>query len=98
MNLLYFVLCAFGLTQLLIHGKVFDKIRPDHHFFHCPMCVGFHVGWFLWAINTFTELFTFEYSLINAFILACVSSGTSYVLSMLFGDEGINFKTFKSWR
>ena len=92
MSLIYFVLCAFGLTQLIVYSRLFKPIRPKHHFFHCPMCVGFHIGWFLWAINGFTELFTFEYSLINAFVLSCVSSGTSYVLSMIFGDEGINFK------
>ena len=92
MDILYFVLSAFGLTQILVYGKVLEKIRPSHHFFHCPMCIGFHVGWFLWAINDFTELFTFEYSIATAFVLSCVSSGTSYVLSMIFGDEGINFK------
>ena len=91
MSLIYFVLCAFGLTQLIVYSRLFKPIRPKHHFFHCPMCVGFHIGWFLWAINGFTELFTFEYSLINAFVLSCVSSGTSYVLSMIFGDEGVNF-------
>jgi len=54
--------------------------------------MGWWVGLFLWAINQYTELFTFEYSITTAFLLACVSSGTSYVLSMVFGDEGINFK------
>jgi len=92
MNLIYFILCSFGLTQLLACSKILEPIRPSHHFFHCPMCVGFHVGWILWALNTYTELFTFEYSIANAFVLACVSSGASYVLSMVFGDEGINFK------
>jgi len=92
MGLIYFVLCAFGLTQILSYSRILEPIRPKHHFFRCPMCIGFHVGWFLWAINGFTELFTFDYSLTNAFVLSCVSSGTSYVLSMIFGDEGINFK------
>jgi hypothetical protein len=53
------------------------------------MCVGFWVGAFLFGINTFTELFTFEYNLTNLFILSCLSSGTSYVLNMIFGDCGI---------
>ena len=92
MDLLYFILSAFGLTQILVYGKVFDKIRPSYHFFHCPMCVGFYVGLFLWAINDFTELFTFDYSIATAFVLSCIGSGVSYVLSMIFGDEGINFK------
>ena len=92
MDLLYFVLSAYGLTQILTYAKIFNKIRPSHHFFHCPMCIGFHVGWFLWAINKYTELFTFDYSITTAFLLACVSSGTSYVLNMIFSDEGFNFK------
>ena len=92
MYFLYFVLTSFGMTQILVYGKVFDKIRPKHYFFHCPMCVGFHVGWILWSLNTYTKLFTFDYSIATAFLLACVSSGTSYVMNMVFGDEGINFK------
>ena len=92
MNLLLFVLAAYGLTQIIVFGSIFNKIRPSHHFFHCPMCVGWWVGLFLWAINQYTELFTFEYSITTAFLLGCVSSGTSYVLNMIFGDEGINFK------
>jgi hypothetical protein len=56
------------------------------------MCMGWWVGLFLWAINQYTELFTFNYSIATAFLLACISSGTSYVLDMLIGDEGINLK------
>ena len=92
MNVFLFVLASYGLTQILVYGKIFDKLRPSSHFFHCPMCVGWWVGIFLWALNPYTSLFTFDYSLITAFILACISSGTSYVLNMVFGDEGINLK------
>ena len=92
MDLLYFVLSAYGLTQILTYARIFDRVRPSYYFFHCPMCIGFYVGWFLWAINEYTELFTFDYSIATAFLLACISSGTSYVLDMIFGDEGINIK------
>lgn len=92
MNLLLFVLAAYGLTQIIVFGNIFNKIRPSHHFFHCPMCVGWWVGLFLWAINQYTELFTFDYSIASAFLLACISSGTSYIMNMVFGDDGINFK------
>jgi len=44
---------------------------------------------FLFGINAFTELFTFEYNYANLLILGCLSSGTSYVLNMVFSDEGI---------
>ncbi len=39
-------------------------------------------------LNPFTELFTFEVSLINALMLGWLSSGTSYALCMLISDGG----------
>jgi len=96
MDLLWFVLTAFGLTQILVFGSIFNKIRPDKDFmkgfFHCSMCMGFWVGVFLCGISSYTELFTFELNAVNLLICGCLSSGTSYVLSQLFGDEGINVK------
>ena len=89
MELIYFILCAYGMTQILVYGSIFNKIRPEHHFFHCPMCVGFWIGVFLAGINRYTELFTFDTSVINCFLLGCLSSGTSYILCTLFGDNGV---------
>ena len=88
MSLVYFVLASYGMTQILCFSRLFEKIRPKHHFFHCPMCVGFWVGVFLLLLNPFTELFTFDVSLVNAFLLGCLSSGTSYALCMLISDGG----------
>ena len=51
--------------------------------------MGFWVGAFLFCINGYTELFTFDYNLINALLLGWLSSGTSYVLSTLFNDNGL---------
>ena len=56
------------------------------------MCTGFWVGVFLWALNDTTELFSFEVSMANFLILGGLSSGTSYVLSMLFDDDGLKIK------
>ena len=93
LSLVYFVLAAYGLTQVLVYGTIFDKLRPTTgklgELFHCPMCMGFWVGVFLFGINAYTELFTFEYTIANLFILGWLSSGTSYVLSMLISDDGI---------
>ncbi len=89
MGLLYFILCAYGLTQILAYGSIFRKIRPKHHFFHCPMCIGFWVGVFLVGINRYTELFTFDNNIVNYLLLGCLSSGTSYILCTLFGDNGV---------
>jgi len=46
----------------------------------------------LCGINGWTELFTFEHAFANYFILGCLSSGTSYVFNMMFGDCGLNIQ------
>ena len=96
MELLYFVLTAYGLTQILVCGSIFNKIRPTKDWlygfgklFHCPMCMGFWVGIFLFCINGHTELFTFKYNVFNALILGWLSSGTCYLLSVLINDFGL---------
>jgi hypothetical protein len=92
------VLSAYGLTQILVYSDmpIIKKLRPKKgsyfgygKVFHCPMCIGFHVGWILLFLSPWTELFTFDVTIANAFILGCLSSATSYVLNMVFGDEGI---------
>ena len=98
MDLIYFILSSFGLTQILVYGKIFDSIRPKKgklgELFHCPMCMGFWSGSFLFGINRYTELFTFEYSLANALIMGCLSSGTCYLMSVLINDFGVKM-TYK---
>jgi len=88
-ELVYFILSSYGLTQILVYGKILDRIRPDYYFFHCPMCIGMWVGVFLLLINPGTELFNFKISVANFICLGSISSGTSYILCVLFGDEGI---------
>tara|TARA_Y100001973_G_C5202140_1_gene338690 strand:+ start:2774 stop:3073 length:300 start_codon:yes stop_codon:yes gene_type:complete len=84
------------MTQIIVSGTIFDKIRPSkqwlHGFgkvFHCSICMGFWVGVFLWSINGLTELFSFEYNLFNPLLLGSLSSGTSYVFFTVVGDFGI---------
>ena len=98
MDLLTFVLCAYGLTQILVYSDMplLSRIRPPKDsmsgygkVFHCPMCMGFHVGWFLMLLSPFTELFNFDVTVVNFFLLGWLSSGTSYVFNMIFSDEGI---------
>ncbi len=92
-SLLLFILCAYGLTQILCFSKILSRIRPKHYFFSCPMCMGFWVGVFLWGVSGYTELFIFdEQNPVTGFLLGCVSSGTSYALSMLVQDEGLRIR------
>ena len=96
MDLLHFILAAYGMTFILVYGSIFEDIRPEKDYskkwntlFHCPLCMGFWVGVFLFLINGYTELFTFEYKIANILIYGCISAGTSYFLSMILNDFGL---------
>jgi len=100
--LLHFILCSYGMTQIIIFGSIFNSIRPSKAWllglgklFHCPMCMGFWVGVFLFGINGLTELFNFDYNVANAFLLGCLSSGTTYFISALVNDFGFKIKIQK---
>jgi len=86
MNLLTFILASYGMTMILVYGKIFDPIRPKHHFFKCPLCIGFWIGIFNWFMIDLP---------FNLFVAGCVSAGTSYFISRLVDDEGILIKLQK---
>ena len=92
--MLTFTIACVGMTQILVFGKIFNKIRPTKGWFgdlfKCPMCTGFWTGVFLWAISPYTELFTFDHSLVTGFVLGCYSSIVCYFASMLVNDYGLN--------
>ena len=96
MDLLYFILCAYGVTYILVYGSIFNSIRPKNgklgELFKCTLCTGFWVGVFLWSINSHTELFTFSYNLINGLLLGSLSAGTSYFISSVLDDFGLKIK------
>ena len=99
MWLLYFVLVCYGLTNILVYGSIFNCIRPKQglwgELFKCPMCMGFHVGYVVALLMNLSSLFSVSTNIVDTFLLACLSSGTSYVLCSLFTDFGINFKINK---
>ena len=94
MTFIWFCLISYGLTQILVYGKIFDPIRPKSgklgQLLKCPMCTGFWVGLFLWFVKDYTQLFTFDNSFITAFLLGCASSASAFLGSMLMSDDGIN--------
>ena len=94
MTFIWFCLISYGLTQILVYGKIFDPIRPRSgklgQLLKCPMCTGFWVGLFLWSVKDYTQLFNFDNSFITAFLLGCAASAASFLGSMLMGDDGIN--------
>ena len=103
LGMIWFILASYGLTQVLVNSKIFEKVRPARdqwgligYMANCTMCMGFWVGMFLFFINGWTELFTFKYCIGNMFLLGWVSSGTSYFLSMLVDDEGLKINKGES--
>jgi len=84
------------MTYILVYGSIFNPIRPKKgkfgELFKCPLCLGFWVGVFLWSINLYTELFTYDYNIINALLLGSLSAGTSYFLSTILDDFGLKFR------
>lgn len=99
MFLPYFILICYGLTNILVYGSIFNCIRPKGglwgELFKCPMCMGFHVGYIIALLLNASDLFSISINIIDMFMLACLSSGTSYVLCTLFTDFGINFNINK---
>ena len=100
MQLLWFILSAYGLTQILVYGSIFKAPRDFSlkytKLLSCPMCTGFWVGVILFFLNPFTELFTFDYNLANLLVCGWLSSGTSYIFCTVFDDNGIKIERTKN--
>jgi hypothetical protein len=97
--MLTFTIACIGMTQIIIYGSIFDRIRPTQGWMgkllSCPMCTGFWTGIILWAISPYTGLFTFDMTPVTAFILGCYSSMVCYFASMLVTDWGLQIKIEK---
>ena len=93
MTFIWFCLVSYGLTQILVYGKILDPIRPKSgklgQLLECPMCTGFWVGLFLWSVKDYTQLFTFDNSFVTGLLLGFAGSAAAYVGNTLFGDEGL---------
>ena len=96
MNFIWFCLISHGLTQVLVHGKIFDPLRPKSgklgQLLKCSMCTGFWVGLFLWSVSGYTELFTFDDSFVTGLLLGFAASAISYVFDVMFGDNGLKME------
>jgi len=90
--MLFFILICYGLTSILIYGKIFDKIRPKNIFFHCSLCMGFHSGWVVYLALYYINYYVDYPSFALLFCYACLSAGTTYILDRLVGDEGLRIK------
>ncbi len=97
MEYLFFLLCCYGATQIIVYGKIFDKIRPKNIlFFHCPMCIGFHVGYIVFFLFWVSEIHLFRNLIAGFIVCSFASSAFSYLFCSLIDDEGIRISEKKS--
>jgi len=90
MNLVLFILICYGLTSILIWGKIFNAIRPKYSFFHCSQCVGAWVGFLVFFALWFSGIKIIDNIYYGWFFMGCLSGGTSYILDRLFSDDGLS--------
>ncbi len=87
MDLVQFILACYGLTMILMYGKIFNKIRPKTGFFGnlltCSLCTGFWSGLFMWLVSNTS---------FNFFVAGCISAGTTYILDKIIDDDGLVIK------
>ena len=55
--------------------------------------MGFWVGIVLMLLSPYTELFSYDRSFVNGFVLGCLSAGTSYLISVLVDDFGLRLSS-----
>ena len=89
LNFILFVLASFGWTFISVYGTIFDKVRPKWKLFHCVQCTGFWVGILVFVIFWASEIKLFPNLYFGAPIFGFISSGTSWILSVIFDDDGI---------
>lgn len=92
MDLVVFILFSFGISNILVYGSIFNKIRPSYSFFHCMMCVSFWASGLSFLLVSLSGILEYELSLLNLFIFSSLGSGTSYILGSLVDDRGFKLE------
>lgn len=97
MQHIIFLFIAAGLTNILVYGSIFDKIRPNIKPFTCSMCMGFWSGIFIGLLDilNFITLFNIVTTIGDLFLIGCGSSLISYILCQTFGDDGVQINVGK---
>lgn len=94
LNLILFILICFGLTNIVVYGSIFDKIKLKENIyfkklFNCCMCMGFWVGIIVFLCFWFYYVKLFGNVYIGCFLFGCLSSGISSFLCSIFDDFGL---------
>ena len=91
-KLLLFSIISFGITTIVTQSKIFGWLREWAEnvtpywssLVRCPLCFGFHCGWFL-SLVLFSPTATFIGGsfLVTTFLDACFSAGIVILLDHL---------------
>jgi hypothetical protein len=96
-ELLTYMIASAGITNIVVYGSIFDRIRPKKRLlgklFHCPMCLGTWVGFALCGLAGWTEMFNIEPTLMNYALCGGISSLAAYTYAMIISDEGLNINS-----
>ncbi len=92
-DLIIFVLSSYGLSFLFIWKL---NLFLQWKVFHCYYCTGFWSGIIIYLISNFTELLSFELSIINIILLGLTSGSTTYILESVIGDNGIKHEKYNN--
>lgn len=86
-----FIFACYGLTSILMYSSLFEKLRRKFNvdFFKCPLCIGF------WSGIVVYSLFAGAFDLGILLIYGMISSGTTYILDKLFGDNGLKIEVHR---
>lgn len=97
LNIVIFILFCYGLTQIIVYGKIFETIREKLQLYvlKCPMCLSFWVGIFAYIVFWFSGIRLFPNLYVGMFVYGALSSGSSYFIIMLVSDSGINININK---
>ena len=97
MELLYWTLASFGLSNIIVYGKIFEKqrnwITENSTFFgsllNCIMCFSFWSGFLLSLIYSPSNALLFNFNtslpliLLSSFIDGLYSSGSVYLINTI---------------
>ena len=92
--LFLFILISYGFAAILTFGKIFDKIRPKHCFFHCIQCISFWCSGVNYTLFWLSGIKLFPNLYFGIFLFACLGSGTSYIIDSLIDDNGLRIETY----
>tara|TARA_Y100000296_G_C5096460_1_gene217628 strand:+ start:372 stop:659 length:288 start_codon:yes stop_codon:yes gene_type:complete len=94
MGLIYFILSTYGISGL-ISILNFRYIKKDWKILNCPYCLGFWVGLILFMSNSYTDLFNFNITILNALLISCIGGASTYILGVTIDDDGIKINKTK---